>query len=131
MQNLKTIILLLLLTALPAFAADIKNGEELVAAMHKKYSKKWYKTLTFVQKTTQFKPDGTTNVTIETNDGRALFGIIGVMRRRRRFCWSWRLAKDVVTVALHDATRDHLVFVEASDEALARDVAKTVGCDIL
>jgi outer membrane lipoprotein-sorting protein len=63
MQNLKTIILLLLLTALPAFAADIKNGEELVAAMHKKYSKKWYKTLTFVQKTTQFKPDGTTNVT--------------------------------------------------------------------
>jgi hypothetical protein len=63
MRNLKTIILLLLLTALPAFAADLKNGEELVAAMHKKYSKKWYKTLTFVQKTTQFKPDGTTQVT--------------------------------------------------------------------
>ena len=63
MRNLKTIILLLLLTALPVFAADIKNGEELVAAMYKKYSKKWYKTLTFVQKTTQFKPDGTTQVT--------------------------------------------------------------------
>jgi hypothetical protein len=63
MRNLKTIILLLLLAALPAFAADIKNGEELVAAMHKKYSKKWYKTLTFVQKTTQFRPDGTTQVT--------------------------------------------------------------------
>jgi hypothetical protein len=63
MRNLKTIILLLLLAALPVFAADIKNGEELVAAMHKKYSKKWYKTLVFVQKTTQFRPDGTTQVT--------------------------------------------------------------------
>jgi hypothetical protein len=62
MRILKTIILLLLLTALPAFAADIKNGEELIAAMHKKYSKKWYKTLTFVQKTTRYKPDGTTQV---------------------------------------------------------------------
>jgi len=62
MRNLKTIILLLLLTALPAFAAKITNGEELVAAMHKKYSGKWYKTLTFVQKTTQYKPDGTSQV---------------------------------------------------------------------
>ena len=74
---------------------------------------------------------GPTNVTIETNDGRALFGIIGVVRRRRRFCWSWRVAKEIVTLALHDATRDHLVTVEASDETLARDVARTVGCDIL
>jgi len=74
---------------------------------------------------------GPTNVTIETNDGRALFGIIGAMRRRRRFCWSWRVPKEVVTLALHDATRVHLVIVEASDEALARDVAKTVGCAIL
>jgi outer membrane lipoprotein-sorting protein len=56
------IILVLLLAALPAFAADIKNGEELVAAMHKKYADKWYKTLTFVQKTTNYKPDGTTQV---------------------------------------------------------------------
>ena len=30
MRNLKTIVLLVLLTALPAFAANIKNGEELV-----------------------------------------------------------------------------------------------------
>ena len=63
MRNLKTIILVLLLAAMPVFAADIRNGEELIAAMHKKYSKKWYKTLTFVQKTTQFRPDGTTQVT--------------------------------------------------------------------
>jgi len=62
MRNLKTIILLLLVAALPAFAVDIKNGEELIAAMHKKYADKWYKTLTFVQKTTNYKPDGTTQV---------------------------------------------------------------------
>ena len=72
-----------------------------------------------------------TNVTIETDDGRPLFGLSSVMRRRRRFCWRWRVAKDVVTLALHDAMHDHLVIVEASEEALARDVAKTVGCDIL
>jgi hypothetical protein len=53
---------LLLLTALPAFAANIKNGEELIAAMRKKYDGKWYKTLTFVQKTTNYKADGTSQV---------------------------------------------------------------------
>ena len=64
MRNLKTTVLLLLLTALPTFAANIKNGEELISAMHKKYSNKWYKTLAFVQKSTQFKPDGTSEVSI-------------------------------------------------------------------
>ncbi|MGC2236081.1 MAG: hypothetical protein WA584_07960 [Pyrinomonadaceae bacterium] len=63
MRNLK-ILLLLLLIAVPAFASKIKNGEQLVAAMHKKYEKKWYKTLTFVQKNTQYKPDGTTQNSI-------------------------------------------------------------------
>ena len=50
---------LLFLLAVPAFAADIKNGNDLIAAMYKKYAGKWYKTLTFVQKTTNYKPDGT------------------------------------------------------------------------
>jgi outer membrane lipoprotein-sorting protein len=63
MRNLK-ILLLLLLIAAPAFASKIKTGEQLVEAMHKKYSKKWYKTLTFVQKNTQYKPDGTTQNSI-------------------------------------------------------------------
>ena len=62
MRNLKTIILLLLLSVTPVFAAKITNGEQLVAAMHKKYAGKWYKTLTFVQKSTTIKPDGTTSV---------------------------------------------------------------------
>jgi outer membrane lipoprotein-sorting protein len=52
-------IILSLLAANFAFAADFKTGEELLTAMHKKYDGKWYKTLTFVQKTTNYKPDGT------------------------------------------------------------------------
>lgn len=60
--RLTSIAILLTFTAVLANAADIKNGKDLLAAMHKKYVGKWYKTLTFVQKTTTFKPDGTTSV---------------------------------------------------------------------
>lgn len=63
MKNLKLILLILLIVT-PAFAADIKSGEDLVAAMHKKYAGKWYRTLTFVQKTITHKPDGTDEVAI-------------------------------------------------------------------
>lgn len=58
MKVIKLLFLSLLLFS-PIFAAKIENGEQLVAAMQKKYAKKWYSTLTFVQKTTRFKPDGT------------------------------------------------------------------------
>ena len=44
---------------MPAFGAGIKTGDELIAAMQKKYAGKWYKTLTFVQKTIHYKEDGT------------------------------------------------------------------------
>jgi hypothetical protein len=60
MKPLKATLLILIL-CLGCFASDIKSGDELVAAMHKKYSSKWYKTLTFVQKTVTHKPDGTTS----------------------------------------------------------------------
>ncbi len=50
---------LLVLFAIPSFANDIKTGEDVITAMHKKYDGKWYKTLTFVQKTITHKPDGT------------------------------------------------------------------------
>ena len=61
MKNVK-ILLLLLLLSVPALAAKVQNGEDVIAQMHKKYAKKWYQTLTFVQKTTFFNPDGTTRV---------------------------------------------------------------------
>lgn len=60
MKKLKLILLLSLFAAVPTFAAEAKSGEEVIAAMHKKYAGKWYKTLTFVQKTIHHQPDGTT-----------------------------------------------------------------------
>ena len=51
-----------MLAASFALAADINSGADLIAAMHKKYDGKWYKTLTFVQKTTNYKPDGSPEV---------------------------------------------------------------------
>ena len=58
---MKPIYLLLILfaVAVTSFAKDFKSGEEVLAAMKKKYDGKWYKTLTFEQKTTNYKPDGT------------------------------------------------------------------------
>ena len=49
---MKTINLLMLLLAfaVPSFASQYKSGEEVLAAMHKKYDGKWYKTLTFEQR---------------------------------------------------------------------------------
>lgn len=61
MKILKLTLLLLVLTVIPAYAADLKTGEEVITAMQKKYAGKWYKTLTFVQKTITHKPDGTTS----------------------------------------------------------------------
>jgi hypothetical protein len=55
----------LLLFALPAmlmtnvFADKIKTPEDLIRAMHDRYAKTWYKTLTFTQKTTHYEKDGT------------------------------------------------------------------------
>lgn len=63
MKSAKLLIFLLILTfgvSVSAEAAKISTGEDVIAAMHKKYQGKWYKTFTFTQKTTSFKPDGTT-----------------------------------------------------------------------
>ena len=58
MKTLITFLLTLMFTAM-VFAGDAKTGEEVITRMHDKYAGKWYKTLTFVQKTTNYKPDGT------------------------------------------------------------------------
>lgn len=39
-----------------------KSGGELLQRMHDAYAGKWYRTLTFRQQTTQWRPDGTQNV---------------------------------------------------------------------
>jgi outer membrane lipoprotein-sorting protein len=63
---LKSLFLLcLILTIAPStFAAKITTTEDLVAAMQKKYARSWYKTATFVQKTTNYEKDGTAKVEI-------------------------------------------------------------------
>ena len=45
-------------------AAKITNSKDLVQAMQKKYAKSWYKTATFVQKTTNIDKDGNQKVEI-------------------------------------------------------------------
>jgi outer membrane lipoprotein-sorting protein len=57
-------MLLLLMFLTVAQAAKIRTTDDLVQAMQKKYAKSWYKTATFVQKTTNIDKDG--NKKIET-----------------------------------------------------------------
>ena len=54
-----SLIILLFAFVQSVFAVDYTSGEEVLAAMKKRYDGKWYKTLTFEQKTTNYKPDGT------------------------------------------------------------------------
>ncbi|HZS47385.1 MAG TPA: hypothetical protein VFC63_20105 [Blastocatellia bacterium] len=44
-----------------SLAPKITTSEELIRSMHDRYANSWYKTLTFVQKTTTYKPDGTSS----------------------------------------------------------------------
>jgi hypothetical protein len=55
----KISIVILLLLSVPSVFAQYKSGNDVLAAMKKRYEGKWYKTLTFEQKTTNYKPDGT------------------------------------------------------------------------
>jgi len=61
-MRLLTSTLLLILFAASSVLADYKTGDEVIAAMYKKYSSTWYSTLTFQQATTNYKPDGTSMV---------------------------------------------------------------------
>ena len=60
MKHAAILFLLLITTIVPVYAQKIENAGQLISAMRKKYEGKWYKTLVFAQKTTTFKPDGTT-----------------------------------------------------------------------
>lgn len=43
-------------------ADEIRTGEDLLRAMHARYQKSWYSTVTFTQKSTTYKDDGTSSV---------------------------------------------------------------------
>ena len=59
---LRPTLLLLTLTFTLANAQDIRSGDALLRAMHDRYQSSWYQTLTFTQKSTTYKPDGTSSV---------------------------------------------------------------------
>ena len=55
-------LILLLLTLTLAHAQEVRNGEDVLRAMHDRYKASWYDTVTFTQKSTTYSPDGTTKV---------------------------------------------------------------------
>ena len=61
MRFLSIVILLFMSTTIGS-AATITTTDELIAAMQQKYAKSWYKTATFVQKTTNIDKDGNRKV---------------------------------------------------------------------
>ena len=62
MRYVLLVLCLMLFVAPVAQAKKITTTEDLIQAMQKKYGKSWYKTATFVQKTTDYEKDGTTKV---------------------------------------------------------------------
>ena len=57
----RVIVIAALLTFSVAEAQTIRNGEEVLRAMHERYKDSWYQTVTFTQKSTTYKPDGTSS----------------------------------------------------------------------
>lgn len=57
--RLGVITVCVVILAPAAHAQEIRNGEALLRAMHDRYQHNWYETLTFTQKSTTIKPDGT------------------------------------------------------------------------
>jgi len=64
MRHVNLLLCLIFVSFPTAIAAKITTTEDLVQAMQKKYAKSWYKTATFVQKTTNIDKDG--NKRVET-----------------------------------------------------------------
>jgi hypothetical protein len=55
----RTVLFPALLIGTLAHGQEIRTGDALLRAMHDRYQATWYKTLTFTQKSTTYKPDGT------------------------------------------------------------------------
>jgi outer membrane lipoprotein-sorting protein len=71
---MKKLLLFLIIAVQLLSAQSIQNAEGLITAMHSRYSNKWYKTLSYVQKTTQYREDTTIVTWYET------FSFPGTMR---------------------------------------------------
>ena len=61
-MKIKALSFLAVLLAIPvARAQTLRSGEDLLRAMHERYKDSWYQTVTFTQKSTTYKSDGTTS----------------------------------------------------------------------
>ena len=60
-MTMKPLLPLLVLTLNLAQAQTVHTGEDLLRAMHDRYKDSWYQTVTFTQKSTTYKPDGTSS----------------------------------------------------------------------
>ncbi len=74
-----------------------------------------------------YRADGRPGLLEFETDRGTLTGLTGPAVRRRRFFWMRWLPTPLPTWALHDQRRDRLVLLQATDEALLRQVAPTVG----
>lgn len=61
MRQLVLIAGLLALNVVQAQSQTVRNGEDVLRAMHDRYASSWYQNVTFVQKSTTYKPDGTSS----------------------------------------------------------------------
>src|SRR3990172_2863387 len=73
---MKRLLLFLFIGVVSANGQEAQTGSELLKSMHDRYAGKWYKTLTFVQKTTQIRADST----ISTSTWYEAFSFPGTMR---------------------------------------------------
>jgi hypothetical protein len=55
------LLVTILAATLSAPAAEIRSGEDVLHAMYERYRSSWYETLTFTQKSTTYKEDGTSS----------------------------------------------------------------------
>jgi hypothetical protein len=55
------VLLMVLANGRIAAQREPANGVDVLTRMHDAYAGKWYHTLTFTQRTTQYRPNGTTN----------------------------------------------------------------------
>ncbi len=58
---LRHVLVASLLTLNLVQAQKMHSGEDLLRAVHDRYASSWYQTVTFVQKSTTYKPDGTSS----------------------------------------------------------------------
>jgi len=57
----RLILIIALLSVNIVQAQTIHNGEDVLRVMHDRYASSWYQNVTFVQKSTTYKPDGTSS----------------------------------------------------------------------